>query len=188
MLAEDLLVIDGDSPLWPIARPLLHAALQLEQRDQSFSWHGWQKQPISDFLQGLPQRCAIIAGVWETVPGEDPLSDTELLRLGLVCEVIDGQICTIRTFQALLPAGLKPLRELEPGINDALEIMRIVRAEIAPVAWALFTDTTTWNAWMFGSAAQVDDADKATLLAELARKGCCVLLGSRAAHHHPERL
>ena len=41
--------------------------------------------------------------------------------------------------EALIAAGLKPIKQLEPGYEDALEIMRMARVQIAPVAWALFT-------------------------------------------------
>ena len=43
MLAEELVVIDGDSQLWRAARPLLDIALRLEQNGDTSSWHGWSK-------------------------------------------------------------------------------------------------------------------------------------------------
>src|SRR5215469_5985816 len=70
VLAEELRVLDGDSPLWLPARPLLDAALRLEQNTGTYSWHGWNKQQITTFLDRLPPRCSLVVGVWETSPGE----------------------------------------------------------------------------------------------------------------------
>jgi hypothetical protein len=92
----------------------------------------------------------------------------------------------------LTSSGLKPTKELEPGFEDALEIMRAARAQVAPVAWALFTDKMTWNEWVFAIAENdrkdngVSDnvMDKGELLATFARQGRCVLMGSQTAHHH----
>ena len=49
------------------------------------------------------------------------------------------EVRSIRTFEALIAAGLKPIKQLEPSYEEALEIMRAARVQIAPVAWALFT-------------------------------------------------
>jgi hypothetical protein len=106
----------------------------------------------------------------------------------VVCEVVEREVCSIRTLEALealealVAAGLKPTQELEPGIDDTLEIMRVVRTTIAPVAWALFTDKATWDEWLFASGEDGGSLDKGEVLASLARQGRCVLMGSRAAH------
>ena len=42
------------------------------------------------------------------------------------------------TGYALKADSLKPSNQLEPGIDDALEIIRHTEKVIAPVAWALF--------------------------------------------------
>jgi hypothetical protein len=108
----------------------------------------------------------------------------EQLVLGVACEVVEGEVCSIRTFEALREAGLKPTEQLEPGIDDALEIMRVVKMQVAPVAWGLFTDKATWDEWLFASGEDGGSIDKGELLASFARRGRCVLLGSRTAHHH----
>ena len=186
MLAEELIVIDGNSQLWQTARPLLDAALRLEQSDHTCSWHGWNKQQISQFLKNLPSPCSLVLGVWESVPvtrdENQPAHDE--LRLGIVCQVIEGEVCTIRTFEALTSAGLDPINELEPGIDDALEIMRIVKTLIAPVAWALFIEKSAWDEWLFAEGQDGSAIDKGDILASLARQGRCVLLGSQVTHHH----
>ena len=186
MLAEELIVIDGNSHLWQSARPLLDVALRLEQNDHTCSWHGWNKKQISIFLKNLPPLCSLVLGVWETVPGVEGESEPmrEELRLGIVCEVAEGQVRSIRTFEALTITGLKPINELEPGIDDALEIMRVVRTEVAPVAWALFIEKAAWDEWLFAEEQDGAVIDKGGILASLARQGRCVLLGSQAAHHH----
>ena len=181
MLAEELIVLDADSSLWRTAHPLLDVALRLEQNDASYSWHGWNKQQMSDFLKNLPPQCSLVIGVWETMG--DPL-EQEVLWLGVVCEVVEGEVCSIRTFEALSAAGLKSARQLEPGIEDALEIMRVARAQVAPVAWALFTDKATWDEWLFASDDDGGISDKGEILAAFARRGRCVLLGSQATQHH----
>ncbi len=185
MLAEELIVVDPDSPLWSSARPYLDIALRLEQSDDSYSWHGWHKHQIEQFLKNLPPRCSLVIGVWETLSTEETASSQhEPLILGVACEVLEGQVCSIRTFEALTAAGLKPASHLEPGIDDALEIMRLVRAQIAPVAWALFTNKATWDEWLFTSATNGGIIDKGEILTALARQGRCVLLGSQSTHHH----
>ena len=161
MLAEELLILDGESPLWQVVRPILDAALRLEQNDDAYSWHGWSKQQISAFLQSLPPRCSLVVGVWEA---EDEVRcrrcfEHEPLVLGVVCEVVAGEVCSIRTFEALAADGLKPAQQLEPGIEDALEIMRHAKKQVAPVAWALFTDRTTWNEWLLAESDAGNDDD-----------------------------
>ena len=183
MLAEELIVIDPNSPLWSAARPYLDLALRLERSDDSYSWHGWQKHQVEQFLNKLPQRCSLVIGVWGMLPTEATSSEHEPLILGVACEVIEGHVYSIRTFEALTAAGLKPAAQLEPGIDDALEIMRLVRAQVAPVAWALFTDKATWDEWLF-TTANDRIIDKGEMLATLARQGRCVLLGSQNSHHH----
>ena len=161
----------------------MDAALRLEQNESDYSWHGWCKEEIGQFLKSLPARCSLVVGVWETLDEESGALEEELLWLGLACEVVRGEICSVRTFEALREAGLKGIGQLEPGIEDALEIMRVVRTAVAPVAWALFTDRATWNEWLFASAEDGGIIDKGEVLAALARQGRCVLLGSQTAHH-----
>jgi len=177
VLAEELLVVDPDSPLWSAARSYLDIALRFEQNDDSYSWHGWHKQQIEQFLKSLPPRCSLVIGVWETLTEEAASSEHEPLILGVTCEVIEGQVCSIRTFEALTSVGLKPATQLEPAIDDALEIMRFARAQVAPVAWALFTNKATWDEWLFTSAANGGIIDKGEILTVLARQGRCVLFG-----------
>ena len=185
MLAEELTVLDADSPLWRTARPLLDAALLLERNDESFSWHGWDKRQIGQFLASLPPNCALVVGVWDIFQEEEDGEERELLTIGVVCEVLDGIVHSIRTFNALTNAGLKPVEQLEPGIEDATEILRIVRTEVAPAAWALFTDRATWNEWLFAADDEGHVIDKGEMLVMFARQGRCVLMGRQTVHHHP---
>ncbi len=90
---------------------------------------------------------------------------------------------SISTFEALEMAGLKPADHLEPGIDDALEIMRAARTLTSVVAWALFIEKTAWDEWLFASGDDGAVIDKGELLASYARQGRCVLMGSRTAHH-----
>jgi hypothetical protein len=189
VFAEELLVLDAHSPLWQPVRLLLDVALRLSQNDDTYSWHGWSKQQISDFLRRLPPRCSLVVGVWETEPGEGAgaVLEHEQLILGVVCEVVEGEIRSLRTFDALIVEGLKSTHQLEPGIEDALEIMRLAKAQVAPVAWALFTDRITWNEWLLATRVEEGEnnvIDKGRLLESFAAKGRCVLMGSQAAHHH----
>ena len=183
MLAEEFVVVDGASPLWATARPLLDVALQLEQQDDSHVWHGWTKRQIVAFLQRLPTHCSLLVGVWQ----EEGQTQSETVKLGCVCEVKNGEVCSLRTFAALDDGTLPPVEQLEPGYQHALAIMRVVRGQVAPVAWALFTDKRTWDEWLFAEGADGHAIDKGELLAELARQGRCVLMGSQTAkhpHHH----
>ena len=184
MLAEELLVFDADATLWKAARPLLDIAWQLEQRDEDYSWHGWHKQQVEAFLKKLPAQCSLVLGVWETGSGLDPTTEQEELMLGLVCEIAHGEVCSLRTFEALTEAGLKSVKQVEPGIEDVMEIMRLVRIDVAPVAWALFTDRATWDEWLFAEADEGKCSDKGELLGKFARQGRCVILGSQAAQVH----
>ena len=184
MLADELLVIDAHAPLWRAARPLLDVALQLEQNDDSYTWHGWNKAQISNFLKNLPARCSLVVAVWETLSEEGAVLEQEMLSLGIACEVVEGEVRSIRTFEALTASGLKPVIQLEPGIDDALEIMRVVRSEIAPVAWVLFIEKAAWNEWLFNSVDEGGVIDIGALLAAFPRQGRCVVMGSQSAHHH----
>ena len=184
MLAEELVVLDADSPLWNALQPLLNAALKLEQHDESYSWYGWKKASIAAFLLALPAHCSLLVGVWEVeesvAANERDAQERETLVIGCVCEVLNGEVRSVRTFDAL--AGLPPIEQLEPGLPHALDLMRVVRAEVAPVAWALFTNKKAWDEWLF---TQNDEGiDKGDLLASLAQQGRCVLLGNQTAHHH----
>lgn len=185
MLAEEFVVFEAESSLWSAVRPLLDAALQIEQYDETYSWYGWNKKPINAFLQSLPQHCTLLVGIWETVSNErDDFSadEHEKLLLSCVCEVVGGKVCSIRTFDALTRAEFIPEQDLEPGYEHALAVMRLAKKHIAPVAWALFTEKITWDEWIF---AESDDGNKGELLASLARQGRCVLLGGQATSHHP---
>jgi hypothetical protein len=179
VLADELSVIDADSRLWSAARPLLDNALRLEQQDETYIWHGWRKSQVNAFLQSLPVHCTLLVGVWGTSE-----EDREQLILGCACEVVEGEICTIRTFEALADPDLPSVHELEPGFEHALALMRVARISIAPVAWALFTDKTTWDEWLFAAGEDEGEIDKGTVLASFAQQGRCVLLGTQASHHH----
>ncbi len=187
MLAEELSVLDADAPLWNSARSLLEIAFRLEHNDETYAWHGWQKQRIDTFLQSLPAHCTLLVGVWETILDEDEsaLRGREALTLGFVCEVVRGEVCSLRTFEALLDASLPPVQELEPGFEHARELMRVVKTQIAPVAWALFTDKATWDEWLFAEGNESGITAKGEFLAELARQGRCVLMGTQTIQHHP---
>jgi hypothetical protein len=193
VFAEEFFVCDAESTLWQEARPLLNLALKLEQQDEQQSWHGWQKQQIAAFLQGLPPRCSLLVGVWEA--GEE-LEEQERLALGIICEVVNGEICSLRTFEALTDPKLPAIAALEPGIEHARELMRVTRTQVAPVAWAIFTDRATWQEWLFTESSEdsenSDSAesdpkqahDKGALLAAFVRQGRCVLMGNRAMQSH----
>jgi len=180
VLAEEFAIIDPEAALWNAVRPLLDSALRLEREEKSYTWHGWRKDFIEAFLKHLPAHCALLVGVWDAlgVSGEaDDAQEREVLALGCICEVREGEICSLRTFEALADTDLPPARELEPGYQHAVELMRAARMQVAPVAWALFTDRATWNEWLFA------EDDKGELLASLAQQGHCVLMGSQTSHH-----
>ncbi|WP_146747114.1 hypothetical protein [Thermogemmatispora tikiterensis] len=193
MLAQEVAVLDGDSPLWEHARGLLNAALLLEQQDEGYVWHGWTRGQIEAFLRGLPSPCCLVVAVWQAALPERTAAHAsdgraaEQLMLGLVCEVVEGEVRSLRTFEALRAAGLKAVDALEPGYEDGLAILRAAHALVAPVAWALFTDWQTWNEWLYGSdEAQPPEGavDKGALLTALAQAGRCVLLGTQTAHRY----
>ncbi len=152
--------------------------MRLEQ-DDSYTWHGWSKAQITAFLKQLPVHCTVLGGVWSVATNEQ---QQEKLVFSCVCEVVHGEVQTIRTFEALTDADLPLYEDLEPGFEHALEIMRVVRQTIAPVAWALFTDKNTWDEWLYTGDGQI--VDKGSLLASLAQQGRCVLMGSQAQHDH----
>ncbi|HCI80187.1 MAG TPA: hypothetical protein DHW02_10910 [Ktedonobacter sp.] len=183
MIAEELVILDPDAALWQAVRPLLTIALNIEQREE-YVWHGWSKSQITNFLAHLPQHVALVVGVWSTHPDEQ---DREQLQAGFVCEVHDGQVHTIRTFEALQGDDVPPISELEPGADHALAIMRSVRTQVAPVAWALFTDKATWDEWLtldeHGRDAGQEPVDKGALLMTFARQGRCVLMGSQVRQY-----
>ncbi len=183
MLAEELLIIDGDAPLFRPLRPLIDNALRLDHSDDTYSWHGWNRAQIERFLASLPPSCSLVIGVWETLPGDGESEEREKLALGCVCEVRDGEVRTIRTFEALAEAGLKAVDQLEPGVEDALEIMRAART-IAPVAYALFIEKAAWDEWLFEVGEDGNVVDKGDALAAIARAGRCVLMGSQLAGHN----
>ena len=195
MLAEEVVVLDADARLWPPLKPLLNAAFRLAHGDDDFSWHGWSKREISSFLQRLPAHCSLLACVWDTLQTDDG-DEREVLVTGCVCEVVAGEVRTIRTLEALYATlhadaggktdttGLPPLEQLEPGFEHALALMRVAREQVAPVAWALFTDKASWDAWLFGAAATDGVDNKGEQLTKLALQGRCVLMGSQAATHH----
>lgn len=183
MLAEELEIIDADSSLWAAARPFLDAALRLEQNDEEYTWHGWTKRQIASFLATLPQSCSLVVGVWQ-IQVDETAEEQEVVALGIVCAVVGGEICSIRTFDALAEEREEAKRHWEPGFEDALEIMRAARSRVAPVAWALFTDTTTWHDWVLTDDEAAHKLNKGELLATFARQGRCVLMGNQTTHHH----
>ncbi len=183
MLAEELVIIDGDAPLFRPLRPLIDHALRLGRGDDAYNWHGWNRAQIERFLASLPAACSLVLGVWETLPADGEMAEQERLALGCVCEVRDGEVRTIRTFEALAETGLKAVDQLEPGIDDALEIMRAART-IAPVAYALFMEKSAWDEWLFACGEDGGVVDKGEALAAIARAGRCVLMGSQVAGHH----
>ncbi len=176
MLAEELQIIDGDTSSWQAIRPLLMIAARLEQ-DTSFVWHGWNKAQITALLSPLPMHCTLIAGVW-SVSDEQQLQ--EQVVLSCICEIVCGEVQSVRTFEALIDETLPPVANLEPGFEHASAILRVVKATIAPVAWAIFTDKATWDEWLYTGDTRVED--KGELLASLARQGRCVLLGDQTHH------
>jgi hypothetical protein len=181
VLAENLVIIDPEASLWNTMRPLLDSALRLEREENTYIWHGWRKESIEAFLKRLPLHCALLVGVWGAEGMTEDISDGqehEVLALGCICEVRDGEICSLRTFEALAKTdpSLPLVTELEPGYQHAVELMHATRSQVAPVAWALFTDRATWNEWLF------TEDDKNELIASLARQGRCVLMGSQTAH------
>ena len=182
MLAEEFIVLDCNSPLWMSIRPLLDIALRFDQNDETYSWNGWNKRQISDFLKSLPSRSSLVVGVWETIPEEEGSPECENLALGLICEIIDGEVYSVRTFDALTIGGLKPLNQLEPGIDDAQEIIRLTDQLVAPVAWALFMEKSTWDEWLFTAGDHGIVINKGELLATIARQGRCVLMGSQTVN------
>jgi hypothetical protein len=183
VLTEELLIMDGDSPLFRPVRPLVDIALRLDQHDDTYSWYGWNRSQIERFLGLLPQICSLVVGVWENITEDGVAAEHEKLALGCVCEVRGGEVRTIRTFESLTGAGLKAVDQLEPGIDDALEIMRAARA-IAPVAYALFIEKVAWDEWLFACGDDGGVIDKSEALASIAREGRCVLMGSQVAGHH----
>jgi hypothetical protein len=183
LLAEEFIVFDSNSPLWLSTRPLLDIALRFDQNDETYSWNGWNKQQIRDFLNSLPSRSSLVVGVWETIPEKDGSPEYENLVLGLICEIIDGEVCSIRTFDALTIGGLKPSNQLEPGIDDAREIIRLTEQLVAPVAWTLFMEKSTWDEWLFTAGDHGNVIHKGELLATLARQGRCVLMGRQTVHN-----
>jgi hypothetical protein len=183
LLAEEFIVLDSDSPLWLSTRPLLDIALRFDQNDETYSWNGWNKQQIRNFLSSLPQRCSLVVGVWETIPEKDGSPEYENLVIGFVCEIIDGEVCSIRTFDAFAIAGLRPSKQLEPGVDDAREIIRLTEQHVALVSWALFIEKSTWDEWLFTAGDHGNVIDKGELLATLARQGRCVLMGRQTVHN-----
>jgi hypothetical protein len=180
VLAEELVVYDANSTTWQVAKPLLNIAWQLERGDDPYSWHSWRKPFIDAFLSRLPQHCVLMAGVWRT---EESIA-TDTLIMGLVCEVVSSEVRSIRTFDSLIDPRLPAVELLEPGYQHALELMRVAREQVAPVAWALFTDEDTWNEWILTEDdSSHSDVDKGKLLTLLAQQGRCVLLGSQTIHH-----
>ncbi len=176
MLAEELHIVNADAPSWQVVRPLLTIAMRLEQ-DDAYTWHGWSKARISEFLKQLPMHCTILAGVWSATSTEQQQD----LVFSCVCEVVHGEVQTVRTFEALISEDLPTFKDLEPGFEHALEIIRVVRQTIAPVAWAFFTDKTTWDEWLYTGDERV--VDKGALLASFAQQGRCVLMGSQTQQH-----
>ncbi|GHO50031.1 hypothetical protein KSX_81940 [Ktedonospora formicarum] len=178
-------MLDTDSALWETVKPLLTAALRLDQEHLP-SWRGWSKESIELFLRTLPAHCALIGGVWDTL--NDEHGEREVLVFGVVCEVREGKISSLRTFEALHDKALPPVQALEPGFEHAREIMRVAKTQVAPVAWALFTDKHTWDAWLLATSEDGGPCDKKAVLDALMHEGRCVLMGNQASSFHPHHL
>ena len=183
LLAKEFRVIDETSPLWMCCSSLLDIAMCFDHSDETYSWNGWSKQQIRNFLQALPSRSSIVVGVWDTLCEKEGDTKREELVIGLVCEVINGEVHSIRTFDALNVDGLKPSDGLEPGIDDAREIILHTERAVAPVAWALFMEKSTWDEWLFASADENAVLEKGPQLIELAHQGRCVLMRSKAKYN-----
>jgi len=183
LFAEEFIVIDSDSPLWLSTSSLLHVALRFELNNEVCCWNGWNKRQIQIFLDSLPARSSLVVGVWETKIEKEGSPECEKLAVGLVCEIIDGEVSSIRTFDALTVGGLKPSNQLEPGIDDAREIIRYTEKLVAPVAWALFTEKSTWDEWLFANVDESTLVDKGQQLTTFAQQGRCVLMGSQTKYH-----
>jgi len=179
LLAKEFIVFESDSPLWLSTSTLLDIALRFDRNDETYSWNGWRKQPIRDFLNSLPSPSSLVAGVWETIHAKEGSPERENLVIGLICEIFDGEVRSVRTFDALTDGSLKPSNQLEPCIDDAREIIRQTEKLVAPVAWALFTMKSTWDEWLF--AGEEDDiaVDKGQQLTTFTQQGRCVLMGSQ---------
>ena len=182
MLAEEFAILADNGPLWQAARSLLDVAARLDQMDQIHNWHGWQREQIDAFLAALPSPSSLVVGVWEMQP-----SLPDRLHLGIVCKVVQGEICSLSTFEALRSAGLKPSEELAIGIEDALEIMHYARSQVAPVAWALFCEKTAWDEWLFTAIEEHEGQSKGELLRNLIDQGRGVLMGSQATAYEDKR-
>lgn len=183
MFAEEIIVIDSDSPLWLSTNSILDAAIRFEQNNEDYCWNGWNKRQIQVFLDSLPARTSLVAGVWEAKIEKEGSPECEKLVVGLVCEIIDGEVSSIRTFDALTVGGLKPSNQLEPGIDDAREIIRYTEMLVAPVVWALFTEKSTWDEWLFANADESTVVDKGQQLTTFTQQGRCVLMGSQTKYH-----
>jgi hypothetical protein len=182
LIAEKCMIIDSVSPLWLSASHLLDVAVRLDQNGETYSWNGWNKQQIRDFLNSLPERSCLVVGVWETISETEGSPEGEKLVIGLICEVINGEVSSLRTFDVLTISGLKPSNQLEPGIDDAQEIIRLTEKHVAPVAWALFTEKSTWDEWLFTGGGEGIVLDKGQQLTAFAHQGRCVLMGSQTKH------
>jgi hypothetical protein len=183
LIAEEFIVIDKDSPLWLSASSILDNVICFEQNDEGYSWNGWNKKQLQRFLNSLPARSSLIVGVWETKIEKEGSPECEKLVIGLVCEVNNGEVSSMRTFDALTVGGLKPSDQLEPGIEDAREIIRYTEKLVAPVAWALFTEKSTWDGWLLASLDASMVVDKGQQLATFAQQGRCVIMGNQAKYH-----
>jgi hypothetical protein len=183
LIAKEFTVFDSDSPLWQPVSTWLDVALRFDKNDESFSWNGWEKQPIREFLNSLPSPSSLVAGIWETIPEKDGRPECENLVIGLICEIISGEVYSVRTFDALTLGGLKSSNQLEPGIDDAWEIIRQTEKLVAPVAWALFTEKSTWDEWLFASEKDGIAVDKGQQLTTFTRQGLCVLMGSQTIYN-----
>jgi hypothetical protein len=124
-----------------------------------------------------------VVGVWETISENAGIAESERMVIGLICEVIHGEVHSIRTFDALSANGLKPSNQLEPGVDDAREIILYTEKLVAPVSWAFFTEKTTWDALLFSSVDNGTMVDKAQQLAALIHQGRCVIMGNKTKYH-----
>jgi hypothetical protein len=183
LLAKEFIVFDSDSALWLPVSTLLEIAQRFDQNDETFSWNGWRKQPIRDFLNSLPSPSSIVAGVWETIPEKEGSPECENLVIGLICEIINGKVFSVRTFDALTVGGLKSANQLEPGIEDAREIIRQTEKLVAPVAWAIFTEKSAWDELLFAGEEDGIVVGKGQQLTTFTSQGRCVLMGSQTKYN-----
>ena len=68
-------------------------------------------------------------------------------------------------------------------VDDAQEIIHLTDQLVAPVAWALFMEKSTWDEWLFASEGDGIVLDKGQQLTTFTQQGRCVLMGSQTVHN-----